>query len=100
MSAWIPVSEKLPENSKHKGAFCPKYLVFTKYGITIGWYSPDRQGWEILAWFMTSRSLETEIDFERGDVLKVLEITDDANKELNIVKAWMSLPEPYKEEAE
>lgn len=58
MSAWIPVSEKLPENSKHKGAFCPKYLVFTKYGITIGWYSPDRQGWEILAWFMTSRYLE------------------------------------------
>ena len=34
---WIPVDRELPPNAKHKGAFCPKYQVMTKYGVTEGW---------------------------------------------------------------
>lgn len=48
---WIPVDEKLPENSKYKGAFCPKYRVLTKYGKTVGWYNPDFESWHVLIWF-------------------------------------------------
>ena len=33
---WIPVEERLPENAKHKGAFCPRYQVSTKFGVTEG----------------------------------------------------------------
>ena len=35
-SEWIPVSERLPENAQHNGAFCPRYQVTTKYGVTEG----------------------------------------------------------------
>ena len=34
---WIPVEKELPPNAKQKGAFCPKYQVMTKYGVTEGW---------------------------------------------------------------
>ena len=50
---WIPVSERLPDNAQHKGVFCPKYQVMTKYGVTEGWYNPDYQSWYVLLWFMT-----------------------------------------------
>lgn len=33
VAEWIPCWERLPENAKHKGAFCPKHHVKTKYGI-------------------------------------------------------------------
>ena len=29
---WIPVERELPPNAKHKGAFCPKVRVMTKFG--------------------------------------------------------------------
>lgn len=93
-SKWIPCSEKMPENTKYKGAFCPKYSVATKYGETIGWYNPDHESWYILIWFMTERFLETEINLEKGDIPKLLKVLN----ETNIVYAWQPLPEPYKGE--
>lgn len=88
---WIPVTERLPENAAHPGAFCPKYMVMTKYGVTEGWYNPDRESWFILFWFMTERFLEHEISFERGDIPRVLKVP----LHTGIVTAWMPLPEPY-----
>ena len=29
VAEWIPCSERLPENAKHKGAFCPKPVSYT-----------------------------------------------------------------------
>lgn len=84
---WIPVEERLPENAQHKGAFCPKYDVLTKYGATIGWYNPDFESWYVLIWFMTDRFLETEIDFERGDVPKVVRVPLGTK----IVTAWKTM---------
>lgn len=92
---WIPCSERLPENAQHKGAFCPKYQVMTKYGVTEGWYNPDNESWYVLFWFMTARFLETDIDIKRGDVPEVVKIPLKAG----IVTAWMPLPEPYKGES-
>lgn len=89
---WIPVEERLPENSKHKGSFCPRYLIDTKYGVTEGWYNSDVESWYCLFWFMTMRYLEHEIDFEKGDVPKVIRVT----LESDIVIAWKPLPEPYR----
>ena len=89
---WIPVSERLPENAKHKGAFCPKYQVMTTWGQTVGWYNPDFESWYIVLWFMTGRCLTEEIDFERADIPRVVKV----NKNSGIVLAWMHLPEPYK----
>ena len=89
---WIPVEHELPPNAKHKGAFCPKYHVMTKYGITEGWYNPDSGGWYVLLWFMTERFLESEIDFDRGDIPKVLFF-----KKKDFVLAWKPF-EPYRPE--
>ena len=89
---WIPVTERLPDNAQHKGAFCPKYQVMTKYGVTEGWYNPDYESWYVLLWFMTKRFHETDIDLKRGDVPEVVKIPLKAG----IVTAWMPLPEPYK----
>lgn len=89
---WIPCNERLPENAKHKGAFCPKYWVMTKYGQTIGWYNPDFESWFVLVWFITSRCLESEIDLDRADIPKVVKVPIKTE----IVKAWMPLPEPYR----
>lgn len=91
---WIPVEERLPENAKHKGAFCPKYQVSTKFGVTEGWYNPDVESWYLLIWFMTERYLEQEIDFKRGDIPKIVR----APKECNIVFAWRDKPDPYRPE--
>lgn len=93
---WIPVEERLPENAKHKGAFCPKYSVMTKYGQTVGWFNPDLESWFVLFWFMTSRYAEEEIDFYRGDVPKGVRVP----KGTGIVIAWRPLPAPYQPKEE
>lgn len=91
---WIPCSEMLPENSKHKGAFCPRYEVNTKYGVTQGWYNPDVESWYCLFWFLLGIYDENDINFERGDIPKVVKIS----KNTDIVTAWKPLPEPWEEE--
>ena len=92
---WIPVERELPPNARHEGALCPKYQVMTKYGVTEGWYNPNVKGWYVLFWFMTE-SLDSEVDFDRGDVLRVVFLSDEANNEANILTAWQPLPEPYR----
>lgn len=89
---WIPVEERLPENAKHRGAFCPKYQVKTKYGITEGWYNPDTESWYCLFWFLVGRYDETDIDFEKGDKPKVIRVPDGTG----IVVAWKEPSEPWK----
>lgn len=89
---WIPVEERLPENAKHKGTFCPKYQVDTKYGVTEGWYNPDVKSWYCLFWFMTKRYLQHEIDFKKGDAPEVVRVP----LESDIVIAWRPLPEAYR----
>lgn len=89
---WIACEDRLPENSKNKGSFCPKYYVMTKYGKTIGWYNPDYNSWFVLIWFMTERYLTEEIDMERGDIPKIVR----APLECGIVNAWKSFDEPYR----
>ena len=91
---WIPVEKELPPNAKQKGAFCPKYQIMTKYGITEGWYNPDYESWFCLFWFMENKFTKGYIDFERGDVPKVVQI----EKGIDLVLAWRPLPEPYKPE--
>lgn len=85
---WISVDRELPSNAKHKGAFCPKYQVMTKYGVTEGWYNPDADGWYVLIWFMTDRYLESEIDFDKGDKPKIVFLPDEVNSKQNILTAW------------
>ena len=87
---WIPVTERLPENAKHKGAFCPKYYVMTEYGVTEGWYNPDVKCWYVLLWFMDVRFEEWNINIDKGDIPKLV-------KNVPVI-AWMPLPEPYKED--
>lgn len=89
---WIPCEEMLPDNANHKGAICPKYRILTEYGETVGWYNPDSGGWYVLLWFMTGRFLESEIDFDRGDIPKVLFF-----KKKDFVLAWKPF-EPYRPE--
>ena len=88
---WIPVERELPPNAKHKGSFCPKYQVMTKYGVTEGWYNPDAEGWYVLIWFMTDRYLESEIDFDKGDNPKIVFLTDEVNSKRNILTAWKEM---------
>ncbi len=95
---WISVEKELPPNSKHEGEFCPKYQVMTKYGVTDGWYKPNAKGWFILIWFMTERCLNKEIDLERGDVPRVVFLSDKTNNVHRILTAWSPLPEPYQPE--
>lgn len=89
---WIPVTERLPENAKHIGAFCPKYYVMTEYGVTEGWYNPDVKCWYVLLWFMDGRFEEWNINIDKGDIPKLV-------KNVPVI-AWMPLPEPYKAESE
>ena len=89
---WIPAEERLPDNANHKGAICPKYRILTEYGETVGWYNPDSGGWYVLLWFMTERFLESEIDFGRGGIPKVLFF-----KKKDFVLAWKPF-EPYRPE--
>ena len=95
---WIPVERELPPNAKHKGAFCPKVRVMTKFGETYGWYNPDCESWYILTWFMTKRYLDGEIDFERGDKPKIVRLPDQVNDTKHILVAWQPLPDPYRPE--
>lgn len=90
--SWISCEERLPDNANHKGAICPKYRILTEYGETVGWYNPDSGGWYVLLWFMTGRFLESEIDFDRGDIPKVLFF-----KKKDFVLAWKPF-EPYRPE--
>ena len=92
---WIPVDRELPPNAKHEGAFCPKYQVMTKYGVTEGWYNPFLESWYVLLWFMTKRYLNSEIDLERGDCPNVVEVRNEVNEKYNIVLAWRPLPKLY-----
>lgn len=93
-AGWIPVEKELPPNAKHKGAFCPKYRVMTKYGVTDGWYNPDSESWYVLIWFMTDRYLESEIDFDRGDKPKIVRLPDKVNNASHILNAWKPI-KPY-----
>ena len=95
---WIPVERELPPNAKHKGSFCPKVRVMTKFGETYGWYNPDRGSWYVLAWFMTDRYLDSEIDFDRGDKPKIVRLPDEVNDKTHILIAWRPLLEPYRPE--
>ena len=95
---WMPVERELPPNAKHKGSFCPKVRVMTKFGETYGWYSPDRESWYVLAWFMTDRYLDSEIDFDRGDKPKIVRLPDEVNDKTHILIAWRPLLEPYRPE--
>ena len=92
---WISVERELPPNAKHKGSFCPKVRVMTKFGETYGWYNPDRESWYVLAWFMTDRYLDSEIDFDRGDKPKIVRLPDEVNDKTHILIAWRPLPEAY-----
>ena len=95
---WISVERELPPNAKHKGSFCPKVRVMTKFGETYGWYNPDRESWYVLAWFMTDRYLDSEIDFDRGDKPKIVRLPDEVNDKTHILIAWQPLPKPYRPE--
>ena len=90
---WIPVIERLPENADHPGALCPRYQVTTPYGVTEGWYRPhdhEKGGqWYALFWFMSHIYEIWNIDFERGDVPKIVSEAP--------VTAWRPFPEAYKE---
>ena len=93
MDKWISVKDRLPENAEHLGALCPRHMVETKYGVTEGWYNPDQKSWYVLFWFMTERISSTEIDFERGDIPRVVKVSPDSG----FVTHWMPMPEPPKE---
>ncbi len=95
---WIPVERELPPNAKHKGSFCPKVRVMTKFGETYGWYNSDRESWYALAWFMTDRYLDSEIDFDIGDKPKIVRLPDEVNDKTHILIAWRPLLEPYRPE--
>ena len=88
---WIPVEKELPPNAKQKGAFCPKYQIMTKYGVTEGWYNPDYESWFCLFWFADNKFTKPYIDFEHGDVPKRVQI----EKGIDIVLAWRPMAEPY-----
>lgn len=91
-SPWHRVEEGLPPNAKHPGAFCKKYQVMTKWGVTEGWFNPDvgENGlWDILVWFFMGHYDDVnDIDFERGDKPKLMWVTKD------YVSAWREMPEP------
>ena len=89
---WIPVSERLPENAKHKGAFCPRYWIMTVWGATEGWLNPDRGMWAVLIWHLVDLHSTQDIDLDRGDRPAVLWVPPQK------VLAWMPLPGAYKEE--
>lgn len=71
VGGWISVKDRLPENADYPGAFCPRYLVMTKYGRSEGWYNPDKGCWYTLVWFLIGRYTEDDIDMERGDIPKI-----------------------------
>ena len=90
IGGWISVKDRLPPNADHPGAFCPRYQVMTKYGVTDGWYNPDYGCWYTLVWFYLGRKTFDDIDFERGDIPG---ITDKIE-----VTHWKKMPEPPRED--
>ena len=92
---WIPVSERLPVNAKHKGEFCPRYLIMTIHGETEGWYNPDFESWYVLTWFIDD-GRSYSVDMEKGDIPEVVR----AHRDAGIVLAWMPLPEAYRKDVE
>ena len=88
---WIPVEERLPENAKYKGKFCPRYQVDTICGITEGWYNPNVESWYCLIWFKYGTYKTNDIDFERGTLPKVVRMPVDSG----FVRAWKQFPERY-----
>lgn len=64
------------------------------------WFNEKRYGekaiesWYCLFWFLLGIYDENDINFERGDIPKVVKIS----KNTDIVTAWKPLPEPYKED--
>lgn len=90
LSKWVSVKDKMPPNADRPGAFCPKYQVVTKYGVTEGWYNPDKGRWYTLVWFFLGRKTFDDIDFDRGDIPG---ITDKIE-----VTHWKEIPEPPKED--
>ena len=91
MPGWISVDEKLPDNAKHKGAFCPRYRVLTKWGETVGWYNPDKGWWYFLLWYTDG----VGVDFEHGDDPKLAHEKNGAK----VVTHWMPMQELPKEGA-
>ena len=89
---WISVKDRLPDNANHPGCFCPRYIVYTDFGITEGWYNPDSGCWYGFLTFMTEEYSRWNIDLEHGDVPKTV-------KNLP-VKYWMPFPELPKMEWE
>lgn len=89
MENWILVSDRLPDNAKEPGKFCPRYLVQTEYGVTEGWYNPNHGCWYALLWYMILPYTPENIDIERGDIPRL-------SKNVNVT-AWMPFPEPVKE---
>ena len=89
IGGWISVKDRLPQNADHLNAFCPRYFVQTKYGISEGWYNPNKGCWYTLVWFLIGRYTEDDIDMERGDIPRIsnkIEVTH-----------WMPMPEPAEE---
>lgn len=86
---WISVKDKLPPNADHPGAFCPRYQVITKYGVTEGWYNPDKGCWYTLVWFYLGTKTFDDVDYERGDIPGITDKID--------VTHWKEMPEPPKE---
>lgn len=87
VSSWIPCNDRLPDNAYDEGAFCPRYLIMTKYGVSEGWYNPNYGVWFALIWFYTTRYLESEISMERGTEPQVHALGKD------YVTHWMPIPE-------
>lgn len=83
---WIPISERLPENAEHPGAFCPKVRVLTVWGESYGWYNPDMGAWYFLVWHK-DYSLR-DIDFERGDIPCV----SYTPKDTKLITHWKPIP--------
>ena len=94
-SEWIPCKVTLPPNEGGKWAACPMYLVSTTWGVTQGWFNPydGKDGaWHVLMWFFSGAYTEEDINFAKGDKPKAMKVSREH------VKAWMPLPEPWKED--
>lgn len=83
---WIPISERLPENAEHPGAFCPKVRVLTVWGESYGWYNPDVKAWYFLEWYMDSS--REHLDFERGDYPGI----SYTPRNTNLITHWKPIP--------
>lgn len=83
---WIPISERLPENAEHPGAFCPKVRVLTVWGESYGWYNPDVKAWYFLEWYTDCS--RNHLDFERGDYPGICYTP----RNTNLITHWKPIP--------